>query len=417
MHETRALPHKLALTLLALAAFLAYAPSLTIPLLEDDYPNLLLSQQLGSPAELAELFHNPVFRLRATSLWIMCALWHAAKLTPVVYRLVSLFLHIANTWLLYGICLAWPRMRAAALWTAAFFAVAEGHQEAVMWFSAINELLQFLFGMGALWCWLRDGNWRSRVAGWALFALALLSKESAVVFLPLFLLTDSRKPWRLVPYLALGGFAIASVVASRDVSFRFSDGSFSLHAPFWITWPQSYLRLLWIWGAAAVPAILLAKDRALRRSALTAAGWIGISLAPYSFLTYSTRIPSRQTYLASAGLAMLVGLAAAWWQARAGTRRTVVVAVAAVVLVHNTAYLWTKKRRQFVVRAAPTEQLIAFARHTPGPIWIACFPRNHYIAEEAVHLGAGHEASDVVWNEADAKRLGAAAFCYNGPQP
>ena len=417
MNATRGVPHRLALALLALAAFVAYAPSLTIPLLEDDYPNLLLSQQLGPPSELAALFHNPVFRLRATSLWIMYGLWHLAKLTPWVYRLGNLFLHIANTWLLYGICLAWPRMRAAALWAAAFFAVAEGHQEAVMWFSAINELLQFLFGMGALWCWLRDRGWWTQVLGWALFALALLSKESAVVFLPLLLLTDFRRPWRLIPYLALAALAIASVVGSRDTSFRFSDGSFSLQAPFWVTWPESYARLLWIWGVAAIPAILLAMDRALTRAALAAAVWIGISLAPYSFLTYSTRIPSRQTYLASAGLAMLVGLAAAYWQARAGARRTAVVAVAAVVLLHNVLYLWTKKRRQFVIRATPTEQLIAFARRTPGPIWIQCFPRNHYIAEEAVHLGAGHEASDLIWDEAEAKRLAAATFCYNGPQP
>jgi len=417
MHATRALPHKLALALVALAAVLAYAPTLTLPLLEDDYPNLLLSQQLGPPAEIPALLHNPVFRLRATSLWIMFALWQVAKLTPWIYRLVSLVLHIANAWLLYGICLAWPRMRAAAFWAAAFFAVAEGHQEAVMWFSAVNELLQFLFGMGALWCWLRDGSWRMRTAGWVLFALALLSKESAVVFLPLLLLTDSRKPWRLVPYLALAALAVASVVASRGISFRFSDGSFSLHAPFWITWPENFLRILWIWGVAAIAAILLARERALARSALAAAVWIGIGLTPYSFLTYSTRIPSRQTYLASAGLAMLVGLAAAWWQARAGTRRTAVVAVAAIVLLHNVVYIWTKKRRQFAERAAPTEQLIAFAKRTPGPIWIECFPRNHYIAEEAVHLGAGRETSGVIWDEAEAKRLGAAAFCYSGPRP
>ena len=30
----------------------------------------------------------------------------------------------------------------------------EGHQEAVMWFSAINELLMFGFGMASLWCWM-----------------------------------------------------------------------------------------------------------------------------------------------------------------------------------------------------------------------------------------------------------------------
>jgi hypothetical protein len=382
-------------------------------LLEDDYPNLLLAQQLGGPADLRALVHNPVFRLRATSLWIMFALWHVAKVAPLVYRLTSLFLHVANTWLLYGICLAWPRMRAAAFWAAAFFAIAEGHQEAVMWFSAINELLQFLFGMGAVWCWLQDGGWKTRLAGVVLLGLALGSKESAAVFLPLFLLTDSRRaPERLMPYAIVAAFAVASVVGSRDISFRFSDGSFSLNAPFWLILPGNLLRILWIWGLAAIAAILLARQRVLRGSALVALAWIAISLSPYSFLTYSTRIPSRQTYLASAGLAMLVGLAAAHWHASAGTRRGVVTAVAAVVLLHNVGYIWIKKRHQFQERAAPTEQLIAAARQTPGPIWVQCFPRNHYIAEEAVHLGGGHPASDVIWDEAEAQRLHATVFCY-----
>jgi hypothetical protein len=408
------MPHRLALALLALAATVAYAPMAAIPLFEDDFPNLWQSQQLGSPAEALALLHNPVFRQRATSFWIMFLLWRAAKLAPLAYRLTSLLLHIANTWLVYGICLAWPRMRAAAFWAAGFFAVAEGHQEAVMWFSAINELLQFLFGIGMVWCWMRG----RLLAAAVLFALALVSKESAVVILPLLLLTTPRGEWRrtavrLIPYVVLAEIAIGWVLASRDISFRFSDGSFSLHAPFWITWPDNFLRILWIWGFAAAGAILLARDRTLRNSALVAMAWIGIGLAPYSFLLYSTRIPSRQTYLASAGLAMLFGLAMAHWQARAASRRWLVAAVAAIVLLHNVGYLWIRKRSQYLERAAPTEQLIALARRTPGPIWVRCFPRNHFIAEEAVHLGAGYAPSDLIWDEAEAMRRHAAAvFCY-----
>jgi hypothetical protein len=414
MIRSLGMSHRFALALLALLAALAYAPLSGIPLLEDDYPNLWQSLNYGSPAGFSEMFHDPVFRLRATSFWIMFLLWHVGRLAPRVYHLTSLLLHIANTWLLYGICLAWPRMRAAAFWAAGFFAIAEGHQEAVMWFSAINELLQFLFGMGAVWCWLHGRNWPARWGGVTLFALALLSKESAIEILPLLILADGRRPGaRLIPYVLLAGIAVASVIASRNISFRFSDGSFSLHAPFWITWPENYLRILWIWGIAAVGAVLLARDRALRNSALVAIAWIGIALAPYSFLVYSTRIPSRQTYLASAGLAMLFGLAMSYWQGRAGSRRGAVILVAAIVLLHNVGYLWTKKRNQFVARAEPTEQLIALARRTPGPIWMRCFPRNHFIAEGAVHMGAGYEPSELIWDEAEAvRRHATAVFCY-----
>jgi len=406
--------HGLALAGLALLAAVAYAPLVGIPLIEDDYPNLWQAQQMGSPADALALLHNPVFRLRATSFWIMFLLWRVGKLAPMMYHLVSLLLHVANTWLLYAICLTWPRMRSAALWAAAFFAVAEGHQEAVVWFSAIDELLQFLFGMGALWCWLRlaprPGGWGLELAGVGLFALALVSNGSAVAVLLLMALARGRGNWRPAPYLMLAAMVLACVVVSRGTSFRLTDGSFSLHAPFWIIWPRNYFRVLWIWGFAAAGAVWLSRDRDLRRSGMAALAWIGIALAPYSFLTYSTQIPSRQTYLASAGLAMLVGLAMAHWQ----SRRWLVTAAATVVLLHNVGYLWTKKRSQFLERAAPTEQLIAMARRTAGPIWVRCFPRNGFIAEEAARLGAG--VTDLVWDEKEALRRQATAFCYREGQ-
>ncbi len=132
--------------MLAALCILAYAPALSLPLFEDDYPLISLADAAGPGGVLV----NPVFRVRATSSWVMMLLWRTFHLAPFVYHLASLLLHVANTWLVYGIGLAWPRMRAAAFWGAAFFAVAEGHQEAIMWFSAISELLQFLFGAGAL---------------------------------------------------------------------------------------------------------------------------------------------------------------------------------------------------------------------------------------------------------------------------
>jgi hypothetical protein len=415
----------IALLLLGLGAVLAYAPSLTIPLMEDDYPNL--SQTLGGG--LATTLADPIFRVRATSYGLMWLLWRWAGVAPLAYHVASLLLHIANTWLLYGMCMAWPRMRAAAFWAAGFFAIAEGHQEAVMWFSAVNELCLFLFGMGALLCFLR----RRTVAGLALFALALLSKESAVAVLPLFLLVTPSAEWRrniirqtvrLAPYVLLAAVVVASIFATRAYSFRFSDGSFSLRAPFWITGPHSYFRVLWIWGLAAGGAILAARDGELRRSALVALVWIGIALAPYCFLTYSTAIPSRQTYMASAGLAMLFGLAMAYWWEKLRMRRRwmteVPAAVMLLVVAHNVGYLWFKKRPQFLARAAPTEQLIALARRTPGPIWVRCFPGIDYGAEEAVQLAAGYAPGNLVWTREEAERRHVTAvFCFEkgGPTP
>ena len=209
-----------------------------------------------------------------------------------------------------------------------------------------------------------------------------------------------QKEWRtLWPFFTLAAVAAGAIFLGRTSSFRFDDGSFSLHAPFWITWPRGVARVLWPWGFLALPLV--------RKDALMPLAWIGLALIPYSFLTYSTQIPSRQTYLASAGLALLFGMAIA----RLNQPKLAAAAVALAIAI-NVGYLWTKKRAQFLGRAEPTEQLIRFARTNSAPIWIRCFPRNSYIALEAVHVGAGRPESDVVWNAAEAAEKKAAEFCY-----
>ncbi len=413
--EGRLWPRLLALAALCL---LAYAPALSLPLFEDDYPLLSFSWQYGPPAALGALWHT-VYGVRATSIWLIWLLWHAFQLTPAAYHAASLALHIVNVWLVYALARAWTPMRPAAFWAAAFFAVAEGHQEAVIWFAANSELLMFMFGTAALLCWIRG---RSLFA-LPLFALALISKESAVVLVALFELTDRPAPWkdrllRLSSYALLAALLAAMVFAGRDGNFRFSDGSFSLDAPFWLTWPRNFARVLWPWGWLAAAAIFASGQlREFRRAAGLALAWIGISLLPYSFLTYSAQIPSRQTYLASAGLAFLVGLSLAGLLAGGargtlGSRRLAAAAMA-LILAANVGYLWTKKRAQFIARAAPTDELIHFARENSGPIWVQCFPRNNLIASEAVRVGAGRDPSILVWNAADARRRDATAvFCY-----
>jgi hypothetical protein len=449
----------LALKLLILAAlcFLAYGPSLKIPLMEDDYPLLWEAQTYGPPSALPVLLHYTPSRLRATSYWTMFALWGLFHTTAWPYHLFSLLLHVVNVWLAWAIASLWPRMRAGAFWAAAFFAVAEGHQEAVVWFASINELYVFLFGGASLVLWLLAGRgerrrlWSAASAG--LFALALLSKEPALILLPLFALASEdgfrRSMARLAPQLALTAVAMASIAATRGNSFRFSDGSFSLHAPFWLTWPYGIARVLGIWGWLALAALVWRRPAGVGKQILAALAWIGIALVPYSFLTYSRQIPSRQTYVASFGLALMVGLAMARLRERglkpmrsgavrhdqgrpadrgqvfligadhaaagAGKRVRITAAVAAIMLLTNVGYLWTKKRAQFLARAEPTEQLIKLARETDGPIWVRCFPRVDYIAQEAVHMAAGRSPSSLIWSEAEAeRRKPAAEFCYQG---
>jgi len=369
---------------LAALAILAYLPMFQQPLIQDDYPNIEQARQFGSVSGWPALLSSGVFRYRAT--WYVLTGWveHLFE-APAAFYAVGLALHIVCVWLVYALG-AWRLIgwRVSAV-AAAFFAVQEGHQEAVMWYSASSELLMFLFGTLSLLCWARvvdkKGGWKWYAASLVSFAAALLSKESAVVFAALLLLPllGSRAARRaLLWWLPFGALAAGDqwlIFSARAYSFRFHDGSFSLTAPFWITLPVSCARLLWPWGLLAALVLLMLRAKQHRQVLRVAALWIVLALLPYSFLTYMHRIPSRQTYLASLGLAWIV--AAGFWafQARLRLHRSVVVAaVVMVVLASNIGYLWTRKRQQFAERAAPVEALVALARQTDGPIYMRSFP-------------------------------------------
>jgi hypothetical protein len=410
--------HAKILLVLALLAIVAYLPTLRQPLLEDDYPNIAEAHALG-----VRIVSDPIFGIRSTSFLLMDTIYRLFGIAPAAYYVVLILLHILNTWLLYALgCWKILGYRVSA-WAAAFFAVYEGHQEGIMWLSGATEPLLFLFGVGALLCWLKFLYQRRAIwylASLVAFVPALYSKESAFILVPLLALTLLFEPglrrrifW-LAPFAVLASVAVLHVLHTRSYSsFRFTDGSFSLHAPFWLTWPNSFARMFWIWGLLAVLAVLFWRPARYAKIISTGLLWAGLALIPYSFLTYSTRIPSRQTYLASAGVALIVGCALAtfverWWRRRA----IVVAAICGLVLIQNVAYLWTKKRAQFLERAAPTEQLIALARTAKGPIFVECFPRPPLVADWAVQLTTGRKG--LIWDPAQ-RTSATATFCYKKP--
>lgn len=414
------------LAVLALLAIVAYAPTLTQPLMEDDYPLIQQAQHYGDDLGWSKMFGEPIFRARATLFLLDYWINNLFDMRASAYYAAAILLHVIATWIVFAMG-SWPAIgyRVSAF-GAAFFAICEGHQEAIMIYSGATESIQMVFGGIAFLCWLRilEGKWIWYFPALISYGLALLTKESAVIFIALFALPAPfdetlRKRWAriallLAPFALMAAGTVASVIEARKYSFRFSDGSFSLHAPFWITWPESFARLFWIWPALAVIAILIWRPPQYGKILAIGLAWAGITLIPYVFLTYMHQVPSRHTYLAGVGTAIIVGCAMLVLYERHWThQRAIVIAISAVMLIHNVAYLWTKKRHQFLERAAPTEDLIAFARSTKGPIYVKCFPRNHLIAEAAVELMVeGRTKRDLIWNEPEARARGAVTFCY-----
>src|SRR5258708_8492464 len=224
---------------LALLAFVAYLPTLWQPLLEDDYPNIFHAHANG-----IHILTDPIFGIRSTCFLLMDTIYRLFGMAPAAYYAVLILLHILNTWLIYALgCWRTLGYRVSA-WAAAFFAVYEGHQEGIMWLSGATEPLLFLFGIGAMVCWLKflyERRWIWYVAALLAFIPALYSKESAFILAPLFALPllfernlRRRAFWQ--PFLMLASLSLLHTLRTRRYStFPFSDGSFSFHAPFWLT--------------------------------------------------------------------------------------------------------------------------------------------------------------------------------------
>jgi hypothetical protein len=444
------------LLVLAALAIVAYLPTLTQPFISDDYPGVRHSLSYGPISGWKDLANDPVERPRATTFVFSYAVYHLFGMRPIAFYSANIILHILNCWLLF----AAGRWRAvgykASFWAAAFFAVYEGHSEAIMWFSACNELLMFLFGFLSFVFWLTFLERETAKLRWLAlsffsFILSLLSKESSVIFVALFALPlcfpklRLKQALYLLPHALICVPYVLSIFMARSQSLRFHNQSFVLSAPFWVTWPASYGRMLWFWGLAAMVAMLFwsrsagkegpqenrVEDREskiedggvrasrffdLRHLIFVSVLWMGIGFIPYMFVDYMHRIPSRQTYLASAGLAWLLGAAIIAMKERyARNYKWAPMVILLVILSHNVAYLWTKKRQHYLERAQPTERLLSLARSVDGPIYVKCFPANlaRSHAEAAIELILNKPADTLIWSEEEArKRPPAATFCY-----
>src|ERR1700730_8460418 len=156
-------PSPLVFCILAALVLLAYSPALTQPFIEDDYPNIVQARLYGPMSGWAAMFHDPVFRWRSTSWLLMSGLSRVFAMHASAYYAFGILLHVVNTWLVYGMGVWRALGYELTAWAAGFFAIYEGHQEAVMWVSACNEPLMLFFGLLAFLLWVRFLQGRSLI--------------------------------------------------------------------------------------------------------------------------------------------------------------------------------------------------------------------------------------------------------------
>lgn len=361
------------IAILPAVVILVYANSLLNSFTMDDNMYILTNRMVTNPS-LRGLFeptsYNNVFR--PVTFATLALNWRIAGAGPFGYHLLNLLLHAAVTVLLYLVFRKLLDSFASGptvAWVAALlFAVHPLHTEAVDSISARSELLATGFLLAAWLLHLVDRPILALLS----FVLALLSKESAVAFVPLVLAGDyargKLKP--LYRYASVVGVAVVYLAllwtiqggqfGEKAVSFldnplahlpaslrilnalRISWKYLGLHVfPVTLSCDYSYnaipIYASWRYGAAAAVAtflglgLLLWAFRAGKREwVLAGAIYVCGFPATANLLTPTgTILGERLAYLPSAGFCLLVALI--WIQL--ANRQSKVAGVVLVVLV------------------------------------------------------------------------------------
>lgn len=304
--------------------------------------------------------------------------WAISAGDPRWFHLVNLLWHALAS------LMVWVLLRrlispAGALTGALLFAVHPVHVEAVANVVGRSECMATVFVIGALL--LHD---RGNAFAALLFALALASKESAIVFLGLAVAWDLllrrevraeiwKRRWLYAGYVAV----IAFYAATLAMVFRGS--ALVIPASTWYgataverlltvaSVVPHYVRLLVVpyelsadynprvitlarnftapvlTGIALLVVLLISAVVAWRRSRMTlfGLGWIAIALSPVSNVLFASGIvlAERTLYLPSVGFALLAGILL---EQAARRRMNLALAAAAVVLALMAARSWTR---------------------------------------------------------------------------
>jgi hypothetical protein len=227
--EAERLPRALVL-LIPLVGALAALPGLSGPLLADDY--VLLSRVVDRPlAEIVRTLFAPTgvvatYRpLTELSIGLDAHLWG----TPFGFHLVNLVWHVLCALLCCALVRALvPQRPVVALVAGLLFASHPVHGDAIFWVGARADLLVTCLSLASLILFLRgagaDRRRRPTVASLALFAAALLCKESALALPLLVVLLDLAAPTgeRLAARLRRGlpRYLTYGVVAAAYLALR-----------------------------------------------------------------------------------------------------------------------------------------------------------------------------------------------------
>ena len=432
--------------LVAAASIVTYANGLDGAFTYDDKAIVRDNQRIRSPQTIAQIFTTHYFggprgtgsNYRPVLLLAFAAQWWIHGREVVAFHVVNLLLHVAATLMLARLFLR-VGLPPPAVWAGALlFAVHPIHVEAVTSLVGRGETLSAIFVLGylhAALAWFEGRRrWLLIAAPFVLFALAFLTKESAVAApgaaLLLFLFVSRGGPsarlraaWaRGWPVLAstaaaLGGalglrrwffggwlkapgtgfFEVENALAPLSalaragnacvIFFRYLGRTvlplrLSGDESAWSIRPLSLSSaVLWICVLFLAAMAIAATARLLRGSSIALGFlWLAVWLLPTSnlFFPIGTLFAERLAYLGSAGICLIAGLLLAGRAASpalAGARAAV-LAAAAVLLAARTVTrnaVWWSDRALFTNLVATSPQS-AKAHYNLG--WVNAFFEN-----------------------------------------
>jgi protein O-mannosyl-transferase len=248
-------PRSVQIPILLVLVFVSYIPSLSGEFLLDDHPYVkenpfirdmhgpvpYLSQEDGIGYDPAGDYHSGYYRpLVNLSYTLDYLLW---GMNPGGFRFSNVVLHLVTCLVLYGFLRFFLGGGTGPFWAALLFGLHPVNTESVAWVVSRNNILVTLFGISALYFYIRytrkEGRWAIYLS-LLFFAASLLCKEFAVMLMPIIFLYhrvfregDTAFREECLRYLAFGVVIIAYLALRKNATLSFITPGEMGHEHLW----------------------------------------------------------------------------------------------------------------------------------------------------------------------------------------
>jgi tetratricopeptide (TPR) repeat protein len=364
-----------------IASFLLYIRSVGFGFVMDDVFQILENPSIRDLSNIPRFFSEPVWAALGHKpsgnifyrpmMYALYSLEYAVfGLKPWGFHLASVVMHSTNAVLVFFVAEKTIKNDGAGvlapLVAALVFSTHAVNSEAASWLGAAPELLFALFLLAAMLLHLRATA--GRAPAWIFFFLALLSKETAVVFLPIVFIHDAlfegnirRAGLRQIPYLVAVAVYMAirqNALAGWEKSNLFGSTAYELITNAFVIFRHHLLKLMVPSSLNALydvdPLTTMLTGRAItsmavtlaflllvwlcrkKKSALFALVWVALPIAIALFAQrLSTRgYADRYLYFSTIGFGLMTAVIAVEIIKRVEKRKAVCAALAVFILAH-----------------------------------------------------------------------------------